>query len=154
MTGTASSENAEETEKMLTQSASASVGDDGDLISGEYLLTSYDQNYPEYLTAIGIPSFVVNMFILGLAMYGVRYMGYSYINCPWFAFPFEALEVFTLFLLRVAIAQYIKVNAPEGTLATLNGMAGGAHFGFGKGVGGLLGGILKDQLGSMAMAFR
>lgn len=29
-----------------------------------YLLTSYDQNYPEYLTAIGIPSFVVNMFIL------------------------------------------------------------------------------------------
>jgi len=64
MTGTASSENAEETEKMLTQSASASVGDDGDLISGEYLLTSYDQNYPEYLTAIGIPSFVVNMFIL------------------------------------------------------------------------------------------
>ena len=64
MTGTASSENAEETEKMLTQRASASVGDDGDLISGEYLLTSYDQNYPEYLTAIGIPSFVVNMFIL------------------------------------------------------------------------------------------
>ena len=62
--------------------------------------------------------------------------------------------MFTLFLLRVAIAQYIKVNAPEGTLATLNGMAGGAHFGFGKGVGGLLGGILKDQLGSMAMAFR
>ena len=94
------------------------------------------------------------MFILGLAMYGVRYIGYSYITCPWFAFPFEALEVFTLFLLRVAIAKYIKVNAPEGTLATLNGMAGGAHFGFGKGVGGLLGGILKDQLGSMAMAFR
>ena len=44
--------------------------------------------------------------------------------------------------------------APEGTLATLNGMAGGAHFGFGKGVGGLLGGVLKDQLQSMAMAFR
>jgi len=62
MTGAASSENAEETELMLTQSASAS-GDE-DLISGEYLLTSYDQNYPEYLTAIGIPSFVVNMFIL------------------------------------------------------------------------------------------
>ena len=110
------------------------------------------------------------MFILGLAMYGVRYIGYSYITCPWFAFPFEALEVFTLFLLRVAMAEYIKVqyphlltcsdvsgvqvNAPEGTLATLNGMAGGAHFGFGKGVGGLLGGILKDQLGSMAIAFR
>ena len=33
-------------------------------------------------------------------------------------------------------------------------MAGGAHFGFGKGVGGLLGGVLKDQLKSMALAFR
>ena len=33
-------------------------------------------------------------------------------------------------------------------------MAGGAHFGFGKGVGGLLGGVLKDQLRSMALAFR
>ena len=48
----------------------------------------------------------------------------------------------------------LQENAPPGTLATLNGMAGGAHFGFGKGVGGLLGGILKDQLGSMAVAFR
>ena len=47
-----------------------------------------------------------------------------------------------------------QINAPEGTLATLNGMAGGAHFGFGKGIGGLLGGVLKDQLGSMAIAFR
>ena len=27
-------------------------------------MVSYDENYPTYLTAIGIPSFVVNMFIL------------------------------------------------------------------------------------------
>ena len=75
---------------------------------------------------------MVNMFILGLAMYGVRYLGYSYLTCPWlvskqyllyistdilhtiyvsrFAFPYEALEVFTLFLLRVAMAEYIKVQ--------------------------------------------
>ena len=33
-------------------------------------------------------------------------------------------------------------------------MAGGAPFGVGKGVGGLLGGVLKDQLKSMALAFR
>ena len=26
---------------------------------------------------------MVNMFILGLAMYGVRYLGYSYLTCPW-----------------------------------------------------------------------
>ena len=53
---------------------------------------------------------VVNVFILALFMYGVRYIGYSFITCPWLAFPFEALEVFTLFLLRVAMAEYIKVS--------------------------------------------
>jgi len=97
---------------------------------------------------------VVNVFILALLMYGVRYVGYSLITCAWYAFPFEALEVFTIFLLRVGMARYIKMNAPPGTLATLTGMAGGAHYGFGKGVGGLVGGVLKDQLGSMALAFR
>merc|ERR1719445_2332823 len=97
---------------------------------------------------------VVNVFILALLMYGVRYVGYSLITCAWYAFPFEALEVFTIFLLRVGMARYIKMNAPPGTLATLTGMAGGAHYGFGKGVGGLVGGVLKDQLKSMALAFR
>merc|ERR550532_2349504 len=30
---------------------------------------------------------------IALLMYGVRYVGYSYIQCDWYAFPFEALEV-------------------------------------------------------------
>merc|ERR1712037_339724 len=66
---------------------------------------------------------MVNMIILALVMY---------------AFRFEALEVFTIFLLRVGSASYVKVNAPPGTLATLNGLSGGMHFGFGKGMGGLV----------------
>ena len=67
---------------------------------------------------------MVNVIILALVMYGVRsvldcpfisillfyrYIGYSYITCAWYAFPFEALEVFTLFLLRVGAADYVKV---------------------------------------------
>ena len=31
--------------------------------------------------------------------------------CPWFAFPFETLEVFTLNLFMVAVATYVKVIA-------------------------------------------
>ena len=54
---------------------------------------------------------VINVFILALTMYGVRYVGYSFITCAWYAFPFEALEVFTLYLMRVAQAQYIKVTS-------------------------------------------
>ena len=30
-----------------------------------------------------------------------RYVGYSYISCAWYAFPFEAMEVFTFFSLQV-----------------------------------------------------
>jgi len=97
---------------------------------------------------------MVNVIIIALLMYGVRYVGYSYITCAWFAFPFEALEVFTLFLLRVGSSKYIQAQAPPGTLATMTGLSGGAHFGFGKGMGGLIGGILKDQLKSTALAFR
>ncbi|XP_023337113.1 major facilitator superfamily domain-containing protein 6 [Eurytemora carolleeae] len=97
---------------------------------------------------------MVNIIIVALLMYGVRYVGYSYITCAWYAFPFETLEVFTLYLLRVSQAKYIKVYAPPGTLATMTGLSGGAHFGFGKGIGGLFGGILKDQLKSTALAFR
>lgn len=95
----------------------------------------------------------VNVIILALFGYGVRYLGYSYITCAWYAFPFEALEVLTLYLLSVGGAMYVKDNSPPGTLATLSGMSGGAHFGFGKGVGALLGGLLKDQFG-LSFAFR
>ena len=52
---------------------------------------------------------VTTIFITALFMYGVRYIGYSFITSPWYAFPFEALEVFTLFLFRVAMADFIKV---------------------------------------------
>ena len=31
----------------------------------------------------------------------LRYIGYSHIYCAWYAFPFEALEVFTFFSLQV-----------------------------------------------------
>ena len=34
-------------------------------------------------------------------IYVFRYVGYSYIMCAWYAFPFEALEVFTFYSLQV-----------------------------------------------------
>ncbi len=83
-----------------------------------------------------------------------RYVGYSYITNPWLAFPFEALEVFTYQLKKVATSRYVGENAPEGLLATLNGLAGGMHYGFGKGTGGLIGGAIIASTGSIALAFR
>jgi len=88
-----------------------------------------------------------------LIMYGVRYIGYSYLNCAWFAFPYEAMELFTYSLPQVATAMFIKQHAAPGTLATLTGIAGGAHAGFGKGVGGLAGGIIIEGTKNTKMAF-
>ena len=70
------------------------------------------------------------------------------------AFPFEALELFTYQLKKVATSRYVGENAPEGLLATLNGLAGGMHYGFGKGTGGLIGGAIIAYTGSIALAFR
>ena len=69
-----------------------------------------------------------------------RYIGYSYINCAWYAFPFEAMEVFTFFSLqvnfkrctvinniiktfnKVGAAKFVAEHAPRGMLATLTGL--------------------------------
>merc|ERR1712080_364158 len=90
---------------------------------------------------------------MGLLMYAVRYVGYSYIKCAWYAFPFEALEVFTIFALQVAAAEFIKLHAPVGMLATLTGLQGGAHNGLGKGFGGLIGGFTIEYTKSTHKAF-
>ena len=80
-----------------------------------------------------------------------RYVGYSYITNPWMAFPFEALELFTYQLKKVACSKYIGEKAPTGLLATLNGLAGGMHYGFGKGTGGLIGGAIYASTGSLSI---
>ena len=44
-----------------------------------------------------------NITDLSLIFFVLRYIGYSHIYCAWYAFPFEALEVFTFFSLQVHI---------------------------------------------------
>ena len=50
-----------------------------------------------------------NTFLLALAMYCVRYVGYSFITSPYLAFPFEALELFTNNLMRIASIQWVSL---------------------------------------------
>ena len=96
---------------------------------------------------------VFNSLVWTLLMYGVRYVGYSYTNCAWYAFPFEALEVFTFAHLQVASAKFVKDYSPPGALATLTGITGGAHNGLGKGLGGLIGGVIIEITKNTKMAF-
>jgi hypothetical protein len=53
----------------------------------------------------------------------------------------------------VATALFIKEHAVPGNLATLTGIVGGAHAGFGKGVGGLAGGIIIEGTKNTKVAF-
>ena len=74
-----------------------------------------------------------NIFIIALLTYSVRYIGYSYITSPWQVFPFEAMEIFTLNLFKIAQLEKTREKAPTGLLATLNGLSGCMHYGLGKG---------------------
>ena len=74
-----------------------------------------------------------NIFIIALWTYSVRYIGYSYITSPWQVFPFEAMEIFTLNLFKIAQLEKTREKAPTGLLATLNGLSGCMHYGLGKG---------------------
>lgn len=108
---------------------------------------------------IGIPAMIFsdrivekmgrpNVFILSFIAYSVRLLGYSLIQNPWLALPFEALEVVTYQIMWVAAVTYFPVLAPENLLATMSALAGTTHYNIGRGVGALLGGNLMDKLDS------
>ncbi|KFM77533.1 Major facilitator superfamily domain-containing protein 6, partial [Stegodyphus mimosarum] len=95
----------------------------------------------------------VNLLLLALFFYFVRFFGYSYIHNPWWCIPFEAMEAFTYHLMWVAAATYGAELAPQGLLATIQGCVGGFHYGVGRGSGSFAGGTMMSQFGAR-LAFR
>nr|XP_053653742.1 major facilitator superfamily domain-containing protein 6-like [Cherax quadricarinatus] len=113
---------------------------------------------------VGLPFLIINdwlverlsrpvIFIISFFTYAIRHFGYSSINDPWLAFPFEILEVFTYQLMWLAALSYCPLLAPKGLLATMTGLAGAIHYSLGRGVGALLGGFLISRY-STSRAFR
>ncbi|GFT58823.1 MFS_1_like domain-containing protein [Nephila pilipes] len=95
----------------------------------------------------------VNLLLLALLFYFIRFFGYSYIHNPWWCIPFEAMEAFTYHLMWVAAATYGAELAPAGLLATIQGCVGGFHYGVGRGSGSFAGGTMMSQFGAR-LAFR
>ncbi|XP_076033205.1 uncharacterized protein LOC143020621 isoform X2 [Oratosquilla oratoria] len=89
----------------------------------------------------------VKTIVLGLLVYVVRMIGYSLMNNPWMVMPFEALESITVSLSGAAAVTYAGHLATPTTLATLQGLYGGLHYGVGNGLGSLVGGFLLKPLG-------
>lgn len=95
----------------------------------------------------------VNVIVLAFFSHAARLMGYSFIEGPWWCFPFEAIESLAVHLLWVAAATYCTMLAPKTLLATLIGVLGMAHFSLGRGSGSFVGGLLIGTVGTRK-AFR
>ncbi|GAB6031019.1 hypothetical protein CHUAL_007837 [Chamberlinius hualienensis] len=89
----------------------------------------------------------VNIMFVAFIFYAIRYVGYTFIYNPWWCLIFEAMEIFTLHLLWVAVVKYSSRLAPKGLQATMQGAIGGTHYGVGRGSGSLIGGLLTGYLG-------
>ncbi|XP_021942576.1 uncharacterized protein LOC110841378 isoform X2 [Zootermopsis nevadensis] len=90
----------------------------------------------------------VNIIIIAFFSHAARLMGYSFIENPWWCFPFEAIEALAVHLMWIAAATYCAVLAPKTLLATLIGVLGMAHFSLGRGSGSYVGGWLISVMGT------
>ncbi|OQV14805.1 hypothetical protein BV898_10957 [Hypsibius exemplaris] len=88
-----------------------------------------------------------NILIFAMFVYGVRFIGYSFIYNPYYVLPLEALEAFTASLMWITATIYTSKIAPK-YLATLQGIVGGMHYGIGRGAGSFIGGFMISQIGA------
>jgi len=88
-----------------------------------------------------------NIIIIAFVAHAARLVGYSFIESAWWCFPFEAMESLSVHLMWVAAATYCALIAPKGSLATLIGVIGMAHFSIGRGCGSFIGGHLIGNFG-------
>lgn len=70
-------------------------------------------------------------FCMGLFSYVIRFFAYSIITDPWLIIPVELIHCLSFALMYAAASSYASMIAPEGTMATMQGLVGGLYFGFG-----------------------
>ncbi|KAK4303883.1 hypothetical protein Pmani_024134 [Petrolisthes manimaculis] len=70
-----------------------------------------------------------NTIVISTAFYVLRFVGYSFITSPWWCMPLETLECMTVALLMTTAVSYAAELATPATLATLQGVNGGVHYG-------------------------
>ncbi|XP_052863851.1 major facilitator superfamily domain-containing protein 6-like [Anopheles cruzii] len=95
----------------------------------------------------------VNLLVLAFFAHGLRILGYSWIDDPFWCFPIELNEAISCYFMWVVATTYCAVLAPSTLVATLIGVAGMVHFCLGKGIGAFVGGFLIARVG-LRMAFR
>ncbi|GIY14175.1 MFS_1_like domain-containing protein [Caerostris darwini] len=95
----------------------------------------------------------MNTFIVSFASYGAKFLSYSFIRNPWWSLLIEVLQGPCYGSLYAAMTSYAKIIAPEGTEATVQGIASGTLEGLGVATGCLLGGYGFQNLGGRETFF-
>ncbi|GFO30857.1 major facilitator superfamily domain-containing protein 6-like [Plakobranchus ocellatus] len=90
---------------------------------------------------------LVSCLYLALVCYGLRLLVYSVIEEPWLVLLVEPAHGVTFGLMYAAASSYASIIAPPGMSSTVQGLLGGVHFGFGKGIGSFITGFIYKIIG-------
>ncbi|XP_055936650.1 uncharacterized protein LOC129966262 [Argiope bruennichi] len=82
----------------------------------------------------------INTFTMSFVANGLRFFTYSFIKNPWLGLLIDFLQGPCFGTFYTAMTSYAKKIAPEGTEATVQGLASGTFEGLGVATGSLLGG--------------
>ncbi|WP_299029267.1 major facilitator superfamily domain-containing protein 6 [uncultured Thermanaerothrix sp.] len=91
------------------------------------------------------------LMTVGLILFAVRALLYSFITQPWMAMLIQLMHGLTYALMWVAGVSYAGMMAPPGLNATAQGLFSSAIMGVGMVVGSLLGGFLLAHVGAIWM---
>ncbi|GIY40506.1 MFS_1_like domain-containing protein [Caerostris extrusa] len=95
----------------------------------------------------------VNTLTMSFLANGLKLLSYSFLENPWLGLPIEFLQGPCFGTFYTAMTSYAKIIAPEGTEATVQGLASGTFEGLGVATGSLIGGYGFRNFGGRATFF-
>ncbi|XP_033642915.1 major facilitator superfamily domain-containing protein 6-like [Asterias rubens] len=94
----------------------------------------------------------VELLVVGLLAYFVRFICYATIVNPWLFLPVEVIHGMSIALTWNVLVCFMCRSVPMECMATLQGFLSGTYFGLGQGVGTLISGFLISSYG-VSMTF-
>ncbi len=95
----------------------------------------------------------VNCLYLACVAFGLRFLGYGLMQTPWLVLLFNTLNSITFGVMFCAAGAYGSANTPPAMHGTVQGAIQALHFGFGRGLGGIISGQIVDVYGIRTMFF-
>ncbi|GIY75122.1 major facilitator superfamily domain-containing protein 6-A [Caerostris darwini] len=95
----------------------------------------------------------LNVFAMSFAAHGLRFFAYSFLVNPWWGLAVEVLQGPSFGSFYAAVTAYVKLVAPIGAEATVQGISLAALEGLGTGIGSLIGGYWVHNYGGRTAFF-